>query len=340
MRAALVFLPRDKCQHSRQAEPQFRNWSARMRPAHLITSALALVLASGLALSPTGARASGSGGTGGSSTAPSASVPSYDPAVEYRKGIEAMTAKQYKAAERAFQRVVDVAPKDANTRYLLGMAKAGNGDLAGARKAYARAVKLDTNLVEARRDLALAAFKLGDSAAAQTELASLKAQAAACAGTCANDLRLRTAISAVETELAGKPADAAPAPTPSALLAPETGDAAYLTAVSLINEHRYDEALEALSDAARVFAAHPDILTYQGFANRKLGRLDRAESFYQRALAIAPNHRGALEYFGELKVERGDLTGARAMLAKLESVCTFGCAEADELRGWIDRAPS
>jgi hypothetical protein len=39
-------------------------------------------------------------------------------------------------------------------------------------------------------------------------------------------------------------------------------------------------------------------------------------------------------------VERGDLAGAQRMLAKLERVCRFGCAEADELRRWIDAAPN
>lgn len=311
-----------------------------MRAFQFMTSALATGLALGLFAAPMLAHAAGSGGGGGGSASPSVSTPSYDPAVEYRKGVDALKANDFKVAEKAFQRVVDAAPKDANSRYLLGLAKAGNGDVAGARKAYARAVKMDATLIEARRDLALAAFKLGDATAAQAELATLKTQAATCAQTCASQSRLTAAIGAVETAMAAGPAAAVPEPTPSSLLAPETGDGAYITAVSLINEHRYTEALEALNTAARVFAAHPDILTYQGFANRKLGRFDQAESYYQSALAIAPNHRGALEYFGELKVERGDLAGARAMLAKLEAVCTFGCAEADELRGWIDRAQS
>jgi hypothetical protein len=34
-------------------------------------------------------------------------------------------------------------------------------------------------------------------------------------------------------------------------------------------------------------------------------------------------------------VERGDLAGAKRMLAKLDNLCTFGCAEADELRRWV-----
>jgi hypothetical protein len=34
-------------------------------------------------------------------------------------------------------------------------------------------------------------------------------------------------------------------------------------------------------------------------------------------------------------VERGDLAGAKVMLARLDRQCHFGCAEAEELRRWI-----
>ena len=61
-------------------------------------------------------------------------------------------------------------------------------------------------------------------------------------------------------------------------------------------------------------------------------RIETAEA----ALAIAPAHRGATEYYGELKVERGDMAGARLMLAALDRTCAYGCAEAEELRRWID----
>ena len=39
------------------------------------------------------------------------------------------------------------------------------------------------------------------------------------------------------------------------------------------------------SARATAFGAHPDILTYLGFANRKLGRFDVAEDYYRQALA-------------------------------------------------------
>ncbi len=113
------------------------------------------------------------------------------------------------------------------------------------------------------------------------------------------------------------------------------GDALYLDAVGLINEHRYEDAIAALTAAQASFGPHPDILTYLGFANRKLKRSDAAEAYYLAALAVAPNHRGATEYYGELMVERGDLAGARLKLALLDAQCQFGCAEAEELRRWI-----
>ncbi|KPF77092.1 hypothetical protein IP88_06325 [alpha proteobacterium AAP81b] len=119
------------------------------------------------------------------------------------------------------------------------------------------------------------------------------------------------------------------------LAASDFGDGQYLAAVALINERRYDEAIAALQAARGVFGPHPDILTYLGFANRKLGRFAIAEGYYRAALAAAPGHRGATEYFGELMVERGDLAGARRMLATLDGQCRFGCTEAEELRAWI-----
>ena len=133
------------------------------------------------------------------------------------------------------------------------------------------------------------------------------------------------------------------APKPSAQLdrsmlfgGAKVGDAAYVQAVSLINERRYDEALASLSKAAAVFGPHPDILTYEGYAWRKKGDYARAERYYQQALAVAPDHIGATEYYGELKVARGDIKGARMMLARLDKLCAYGCADAEELRRWID----
>ena len=281
------------------------------------------------------ALAAGSGGGGGGSM-PSESRPQYDPAAEYAKAIAAMQAKNYKAAARAAEHVTEVAPRSSDAWRLLGAAKAGSTDWKGARRAYERAVKIspDDHLSHAGLGLALANLK---DAKAQAELDWLKARAQAC-GTCSDATNLKALTGAVESALttpdAPKPGAALEGAMPFASAA--AGDAAYVQAVSLINEKRYAEALTALRDAQAVFGPHPDIITYQGYTWRKLGDAVRAEAYYREALAIAPNHRGATEYYGELKVERGDIKGARLMLASLERSCAFGCAEAEELRRWID----
>lgn len=291
----------------------------------------ALVLGVMLSLAATGGAWSAGGGGGGGGDMPSMSAPTYDPAAEYVKGVAALNAGKFKDAERALARVVDVLPQNAEAWRLLGLANAGQNDLKGARRAYEKAVKLEPDDIEARRGLGVAQGGLKD-AKAQAQLDWLKARAQAC-GTCGDAAALGAAVKAVESAIAG----AAVAASGSLLLAgPAAGDRAYLAAVSLINERRYDEALASLAAAREALGPHPDILTYQGYTWRKKGHPEQAEAYYRQALAIAPDHRGATEYYGELKVERGDLAGARVMLARLDRICAYGCAEAEELRRWID----
>lgn len=290
-----------------------------------------LVLGALLSLGAAGAAWSSGGGGGGGGDMPSMSAPAYDPAAEYVKAIAALNDKKYKDAERALTHVVDAAPKNAEAWRLLGVANAGQNDLKGARRAYEKALKLEPDSIEAHRGLGTALGGLKDPKA-QGELDWLKARAAAC-GTCGEAPALDAAVKAVESAMAGS----AVAASGSLLFAgPAAGDRAYVAAVSLINEHRYDEALASLAAAREALGPHPDILTYQGYTWRKKGQFDRAETYYRQALAIAPRHRGATEYYGELKVERGDLAGARVMLARLDRICAYGCAEAEELRRWVD----
>jgi tetratricopeptide (TPR) repeat protein len=232
--------------------------------------------------------------------------------------------------------VLQVAPNDANTNFLAGMADAGLNDLKSATKHYEKALRADAKLIPAQQELAITYAKLGQRDKAEAALAKLKTMDAACAATCKDAEDIKNAISAVEAAI-GQPAHAMLATDPPFLFASaKGGDTAYLQAVALINEHRYQEAIDALQRARTTFGAHPDVLTYLGFANRKLGRYDLAENYYHQALAAAPNHKGATEYYGELLVERGDLARAKVMLAKLDTICTFGCAEAEELRRWVE----
>ncbi len=281
---------------------------------------------------------SGGGGGGGFNQMPSNSAPQYDVVKEYRDGVEALSANRYRDAERSLDHVLSMSPKDVNVLYMMGLAKAGENDAKGASRFFERALKVDPQHIGSHRQLALAQIKLGQTDKARAELDGLKARAATCGDTCPDAAELKAATAAVESALspaadAGKGSDLRRVSLMFAT--PEHGDQAYQDAVRLINQRRYTEALAALHSAETAFGPHPDILTYIGYVNRKLGRLDTAEGYYRQVLALDPNHVGATEYYGELKVERGDLNGARRMLARLDTLCTYGCVEQDDLGRWI-----
>jgi tetratricopeptide (TPR) repeat protein len=278
-----------------------------------------------------GAPAWAFGGGGGSK--PSQSAAQYDPAADYRSGMTALEAKDFQAAKTAFDRVLAAAPRDANAQYFAGTARFGLSDYKGARKFFEKAVKLDPAMIPAHQQLAITYLKLSDKAKAQAVMNQLQALSAKCATTCPQASALKSAVDAVSAAMS--PTAGIDQPSNLLFTSAAAGDTAYLEAVALINERRYDDAIASLRRALTSFGPHPDILTYLGFANRKMKRFDVAEAYYRQALTIAPTHRGATEYFGELMVERGDLSGAQQMLAKLDATCAFGCAEAEELRRWI-----
>ncbi len=305
-----------------------------MASIRLIAKLTLAVLALGIAGQPLLSESGGGGGSGGSGGGmPSENTPQYDPAAEYQKGAAAFTAHDFKAAATAFKRVVDVVPKHAPAQYLLGASYLGQGDFKKAKRPLEAALKLDPAMLDAQRDLAIAYARGGDAAKAAVQREALIARKTACAGACADAARIDAALAAVDAALAGAPPQAL---GPShAIGAPGAVDAAYVAAVGLINEGRYEPAIAVLDEAVWRSGPHPDLLTYLGFANRKLKRYDAARGWYEEALAVAPQHRGALEYYGELKLELGDLSGARAHLARLDTLCGFGCQQADELRRWI-----
>lgn len=298
-----------------------------------------IAIGGALLLSASVVLADGGGGGGNMpNSPPSMSARNFDPTVEYKKGLEALQAQNYKDADRAFKRVLQSIPRDPNSNYMAGMASAGLGELKDASRYFEKAVKYDANLIPAQQELGITWAKLDKPDKAKAVLDDLKQRSTACADTCPQAADLKAAIPAVEAALGGPPTSQLPMAIDFLAVSDDVGDQAYLQAVSLINEKRYDEAIVALNESSRTFGPHPDILTYLGYVNRKLGRYAIAEDYYRQALAAAPDHLGATEYYGELMVERGDLAGARRMLTKLENTCRFGCAQADELRRWITAA--
>ena len=85
---------------------------------------------------------------------------------------------------------------------------------------------------------------------------------------------------------------------------------------------------------------HADVYNLMGFSLRKSGDLKQAATFYSKALDFNAEHKGALEYQGEMFVELGQLDKAKANLAKLASLCPIGCEEREDLEKAIAAAPA
>jgi len=118
--------------------------------------------------------------------------------------------------------------------------------------------------------------------------------------------------------------------------APTKSDPAWLTdARASINSNNYDQALKQLQSANEVNSA--DWNNLMGYSLRKKQPPDLAasEKYYQAALKIDPDHRSAMEYYGELLLMKKDLPGAEAMLARLDKACLFGCEEYSDLKASI-----
>lgn len=104
-----------------------------------------------------------------------------------------------------------------------------------------------------------------------------------------------------------------------------------------IQSGKYDQAIKQLQGANDVRSA--DWNNLMGYSLRKKQPPDLlgAEKYYQAALKIEPDHRGALEYYGKLRLINNDLGGAEQLLAILDKACTFGCEQYTDLKEAIQK---
>lgn len=100
----------------------------------------------------------------------------------------------------------------------------------------------------------------------------------------------------------------------------------------LAKSGRYEEALRYLKEAS---ASDERVLTYIGFATRKLGNVDDALSYYGRALALNPNYAVARAYLGDAYLTKGEPAKAKNELAEIGTRCGASCAEYAELASHI-----
>ena len=109
----------------------------------------------------------------------------------------------------------------------------------------------------------------------------------------------------------------------------------YYKAVKLINKNSYEAAIDNLLKAEKTNKKDADIYNYLGFSYRKIGNLEKASQYYNKALEISPKHKGALEYQGEMFLTQGNLEKAEANLKKLKKICYLGCKEEKMLKDSI-----
>jgi len=123
--------------------------------------------------------------------------------------------------------------------------------------------------------------------------------------------------------------------------APIKSDPVWLTDVrASIKSEKYNQAIQQLQAANETSSADWNNLMGYSLRKKQPPDLVGAEKYYQAALKIDPNHRGALEYYGQLKLINNDLPGAEALLARLDKACTFGCEEYSDLKGAIQKYKS
>jgi Flp pilus assembly protein TadD len=113
-------------------------------------------------------------------------------------------------------------------------------------------------------------------------------------------------------------------------------DPAYTEAVKAIDAGQFARAIPLLEDVVSREPRNADAYNFLGYAVRKNGDAAKSIPIYQKALDIDPKHRGAHEYIGEAYLLTGDLGKAKQHLARLDSLCFFGCSEYRDLKKAIE----
>lgn len=126
------------------------------------------------------------------------------------------------------------------------------------------------------------------------------------------------------------PRPSAPRPTPTSP-AQSAAEDDFSKAEYLIKAERYEEAIPLLQNVVAKNPQDADAWNYLGFSSRKLGKTTEALDYYNKALAIDPNHKGAHEYLGELYLLMKQPAKAQEQLVALQGLCAAGCEEVDDL---------
>ena len=117
-------------------------------------------------------------------------------------------------------------------------------------------------------------------------------------------------------------------------------DTRMVDAEKAVKAKEWDKAITLLNRVVADSPKNADAYNYLGYSHRKLGNRDKALTYYNQALSLDANHRGALEYLGELYLDMSDLPKAEEQLSKLSRVCGPRCGEYRDLREQVEKFKS
>ncbi|MBV7415751.1 M48 family metallopeptidase [Aeromonas sp. sif2433] len=106
----------------------------------------------------------------------------------------------------------------------------------------------------------------------------------------------------------------------------------------LVGAQQWQQAEALLRDLRQDAANSADVWNWSGYVARKSGRLAQAFPYYDKALRLDPEHRGAHEYLGEAYLQNGEPQKAQEQLWILQGLCGR-CEEADDLSAALRAAP-
>jgi tetratricopeptide (TPR) repeat protein len=104
-------------------------------------------------------------------------------------------------------------------------------------------------------------------------------------------------------------------------------DPNFTQAKALIEARQYAAAMPLLQQVMAKDPRNADAYNLMGYATRKSGNPQGSLQYYNQALALDPKHIGAHEYVGEAYLMLDRLPEAEQHLARLDSICLFGCTE-------------
>jgi tetratricopeptide (TPR) repeat protein len=137
---------------------------------------------------------------------------------------------------------------------------------------------------------------------------------------------LLACVAAVSLAFAG-PALAMGGGSTSTTDSAKPADSNYARAKTMIEAKDYKGAIPLLQQVVAKDAKNADAYNLLGYATRKSGDARGSLQFYQQALAVDAKHLGAHEYIGEAYLMLDQPAEAEKHLARLDSLCVFGCTE-------------